>query len=192
MEAKMKKIVQIFIDVIDVINVVIASIASVLFIPLMFLSVYEVFTRRLLGSPTIWSLEVTKFTFVPIVVLAMGYTLLLGGHATIDLFAEKFKSGTRAAVTVIMSLIFLVPSSLIMFINSSRNAAMSWASLERTPSAFNMPIYPIKTILPIGFALLFLAALSCIVKSGYYLAAKEHIESKIIRRLKPAANIKEL
>jgi TRAP-type mannitol/chloroaromatic compound transport system permease small subunit len=188
----MKKIVQAFVDVIDTINVVFASAFSVLFIPLMFLSVYEVFTRRLLGSPTIWSLEVTKFMFVPIVVMAMGYTLLLRGHATIDLFSEKFKPKTAAAVNLVMSALFLLPSSLIMFINSTRGAAMSWASLERTPSAFNAPIYPIKTFLPIGFALLFLAALSWIVKSAYFLAAKEHIESKIIRKLKPAADVADI
>jgi TRAP-type mannitol/chloroaromatic compound transport system permease small subunit len=188
----MKKIVQAFINVIDMINVALASVFSILFIPLMFLSVYEVFTRRLLGSPTIWTLEVTKFTFVPIVVMAMGYTLLLRGHATIDLFSEKFKDKTRAAVETIMAIVFLLPSSLIMFINSSRGAAMSWASLERTPSAFNAPIYPIKTFLPIGFALLLLAAISWIVKNVYFLAAKEHIESKIIQKLRPNTNIKEL
>jgi TRAP-type mannitol/chloroaromatic compound transport system permease small subunit len=188
----MKKIVQFFIDVVDFLNVAIASIASVLFIPLMLLSVYEVFTRRLLGSPTIWSLEVTKFTFVPIVMMAIGYTLLLKGHATIDLFAEKFKPMTKSVVEIIMSVIFLLPSSIIMLINSTRGAAMSWASLERTPSAFNAPIYPIKTLLPIGFALLTLAAISWIVKNAYFVAAKENIESKIIRKLKPSTDIKEL
>lgn len=188
----MKKIIQIFIDVSDALNVFIASIFSVLFIPLMFLSVYEVFTRRILGSPTIWTLETTRFVFVPIVVLAMGYTLLFKGHATIDLFSEKFSDKTKAIVDSITTLIFLLPSSLIMFLNSLKMASMSWASLERTPSAFNAPIYPIKTFMPIGFAILFLAALSWFIKSVYFLAAKEKIESKIMAKLKPTTAIKDL
>lgn len=188
----MKKIIQIIIDIIDAINIFVGSIFSVLFIPLMLLSVYEVFTRRILGNPTIWTLEVTSFIFVPIVVLAMGYTLIHKGHATIDVFSEKFSNKTKAIVDSITILIFLMPAAVVMFINSLKGAQMSWASLERTPSAFNAPIYPIKTFMPIGFALLILAALSWFLKSIYFLAAKEKIESKIIKKLKPSTDIKDL
>ncbi len=188
----MKKIIQVFIDVADSINVILASVTSVLFIPLMGLSVYEVFTRRILGSPTIWTLEMTRFIFVPIVILAMGYTLLAKGHATIDVFSEKFSDKTRAIVDSITIIIFLLPSSIIMFLNSYRGAKMSWDSLERTPSAFNAPIYPIKAFMPIGFAILFLAALSWLLKDIYFLTAKEKIESKIMTKLKPGTDIKDL
>jgi TRAP-type mannitol/chloroaromatic compound transport system permease small subunit len=188
----MKKIIQIYIDITDALNIFIGSIFSIFFIPLMFLSVYEVITRRIMGNPTIWTLEMTSFIFVPIVVLAMGYTLLHKGHATIDVFSEKFSDKTKAVVDSITIAVFLLPSSLIMFLNSLEGAMMSWASMERTPSAFNAPIYPIKTFLPIGFALLFLAALSWFVKSVYFVFAKEQIESKIMMRLKPSTNIKDL
>lgn len=179
----MKKIIQLYINLADALNIYIGALFSVLFIPLMLLSVYEVFTRRILGNPTIWTLETTSFIFVPIVVLAMGYTLLYKGHATIDVFSEKYKDRTRAIVESITTIIFLLPSSVVMYINSLKGAQMSWASLERTPSAFNAPIYPIKTILPIGFALLFLAGLSWLVKNLYFLITKEKVESKILMKL---------
>ncbi len=188
----MKKVIQVFIDVADGINIIIAAIASVFFIPLVGLGVYEVITRRIFGSPTIWTLEMTRFVFVPIVILSIGYTLLVGGHATIDLFSEKFKARTRAIVNTITIILFLLPSSIVMFINSYRATAMSWASLERTPSAFNAPIYPVKTMMPIGFAALILAAVSWLLKNIYFLKAKEKIESKIMMKLKPGTDTEDL
>ena len=188
----MKKIIQGYIDIADAVNIFIGSVFSVLFIPLMLLSVYEVFTRRIMGNPTIWTLEMTSFLFVPIVVLAMGYTLIHKGHASIDVFSEKFKDKTKAVVDSVTIVVFLLPSAIVMFINSLKGAQMSWAVLERTPSAFNAPIYPIKTFLPIGFAILVLAALSWLLKSLYFLKAKEKIESRIMKKLKPGTNINDL
>lgn len=188
----MKKIIQAFINIVDFINIAIGGLFSVFFIPLMGLSVFEVISRRILGKPTVWTLEMTRFIFVPIVMMALGYTLLLQGHATIDVFSDKFSPKLKAIVEVFMTAIFLIPSSIVIFMQSFRGAKMSWAILERTPSAFNVAVYPVKALIPLGFALLTLAALSWFLKNLYFLIKNEKIESKIIVRLNPSTDIKDL
>jgi TRAP-type mannitol/chloroaromatic compound transport system permease small subunit len=143
---------------------------------------YEVFTRLILGSPTVWTFETTRFLFVPLIMLALGFTLLFRGHATIDLFYVKFSSKVRAIVDSITLMVFLFPGSIIMFLNAYKQTSMSWASLERTASAFNVAVYPVKTIVPIGFALLILAGISFLIKNIYFIATNEKLESNIVMR----------
>lgn len=178
----MKKVIQVAINIIDTLNFYAGIIGAVFFIPLTILMVYEVFTRRVLGSPTVWTFETSRFLFVPLIMLALGFTLLFRGHATIDLFYERFSPKVRAIVDSITLVVFLMSASFLMFLNGWKQSSMSWASLERTPSAFNVPIYPVKTFLPIGFALLFLAGLSLLLKNLYFLKTKEQIESNIIAK----------
>ncbi|PKM84373.1 MAG: hypothetical protein CVU86_07645 [Firmicutes bacterium HGW-Firmicutes-11] len=178
----MKKVIKLVINIFDTINFYAGIIGALFFIPLTILMVFEVFTRRVLGAPTVWTFETSRFLFVPLIMLALGFTLLFRGHATIDLFYERFSPKVRAIVDSITLIIFLMSASLIMFLNGLKQSSMSWASLERTASAFNVPVYPVKTFLPVGFALLILAALSVLLKNIYFLATKEEIESNIIAK----------
>ena len=81
----MKKIIRAVVNILDSINFYAGIIGSVFFIPLTLLMFYEVFTRRILGSPTVWTFETSRFLFVPLIMLALGFTLIFRGHATIDL-----------------------------------------------------------------------------------------------------------
>lgn len=178
----MKKIIKAVVNILDLINFYSGLVGSIFFIPLTALMFFEVFTRRVLGSPTVWTFETSRFLFVPLIMLALGFTLIFRGHATIDLFYEKFSAKTQAIVDSVTLVIFLLSGSVIMFLNSFKQTSMSWASLERTASAFNAPVYPVKTLLPIGFALLFLAGISMLLKNIYFLTTKEKLESNIVRK----------
>jgi TRAP-type mannitol/chloroaromatic compound transport system permease small subunit len=178
----MKKIIRAVVNILDSINFYAGIIGSVFFIPLTLLMFYEVITRRILGSPTVWTFETSRFLFVPLIMLALGFTLIFRGHATIDLFYVKFSPKVQAILDTITLTVFLLAGSIIMFLNSLKQTSLSWASLERTASAFNAPIYPVKTLVPIGFALLFLAGISMLLKNIYFLVTKEKLESNIVKR----------
>ena len=149
----LRKTIQFIIDVIDTIAVWTGKIFSVFFIPLMMLMVYEVFTRRILGKPTVWTFEMSRFLFVPLIMMAIAYTHLQGGHANIDLVYEKMSPKVRAIFNVITHFVFMGVSAVIALQDTITQAGMSWASLERTPSAFNAPIYPVKTFMPLATSL---------------------------------------
>src|SRR5512143_63585 len=74
---------------------------------LMVLSCYEVFTRRILHAPTIWTHEILSYFFCGSVLLLMGYTQLYKGHANVDILYERFSPRTKAAIDVICFVFFM-------------------------------------------------------------------------------------
>lgn len=148
---------------------------SWLLLVLMGLAVFEVFTRRVLGKPTIWTFEVSGFTLAAVVMLALGYTLLHKGHVNIDLLYERFSPRTRAIVDIATFIPFLGMFCVVFLFEGTRFAATSWSMLERTPSAFNAAIYPVKTLIPAGALLLTLAAISQLIKNVIFLVKGEQL-----------------
>jgi TRAP-type mannitol/chloroaromatic compound transport system permease small subunit len=139
------------------------------------LSLYEVFTRRLLGKPTIWTHEIIAYCFCGAVLLTIGYTLKYKAHANVDIIYENLSPKTQAILDLITYTIFLGIFAVVLLIEGIEFAATSWAMMERTPSAFNFYIFPAKTLLPVGFLLLFLQMISDIIKRIVFLVKGERL-----------------
>ena len=71
-------------------------IFSVTILVLLVFSCYEVFTRRVLHSPTIWTHEILSYFFCASVMLLMGHTQLHKGHANVDILYARFSPKTQA------------------------------------------------------------------------------------------------
>lgn len=139
------------------------------------LSCYEVFTRRVLHSPTIWTHEILSYFFCASVMLMMGYTQLHKAHANVDIFSERFSPRTKAVVEALTFVCFMGFFTFVFFTDAINFAATSWAMGERTPTAFNAIIYPAKTLLPIGALLLFLQGLADFGKNIVFLVKGERL-----------------
>lgn len=139
------------------------------------LSVFEVFTRRLLGKPTIWTHETLSYLFCASIMLTMAYTLKYKQHVVVDLIYGRLKPKTKAILDVITFVFFLGFFSVIYVWNGTVFAATSWAMLERTPSAFNFYVFPAKTLLPVGVFLLLLQGLSDFLKNIVFLVKGEQL-----------------
>jgi TRAP-type mannitol/chloroaromatic compound transport system permease small subunit len=161
--------------IIEALSEKVGSTVSWVFVALVGLSCYEVFTRRFLGQPTIWTHEILSYIFCASILLLMGYTQLYKGHANIDVFYDAFSKRNQAILDVINFLIFGLPFAAIMLVDGTIFAATSWMMQERTPSAFNAIIYPAKTLIPVGFALLFLQLLVDFTKRVIYLVRGEEL-----------------
>jgi len=142
---------------------------------LMVLSCYEVFTRRVLHAPTIWTHEILSYFFCASVMLLMGYTQLYKGHANVDILYERFSPRTKALIDALTFIFFMGLFSVVFFTDAVNFAATSWAMKERTPTAFNPIVYPAKTILPVGAALLFLQGLADFLKNIVFLVKGERL-----------------
>jgi len=153
----------------------VGSTVSWVFVALVGLSCYEVFTRRFLGQPTIWTHEVLSYIFCASILLTMGYTQFHKGHANIDVFYDAFSKRNKAILDVVNYLLFGLPFTIIMLWDGTIFAATSWMMQERTPSAFNAVVYPAKTLIPVGFALLLLQMLVDFTKRVIYLVKGEEL-----------------
>lgn len=160
---------------IDWISQKVGSVTSWLLLLIVGLSCYEVFTRRFLGKPTIWTHEILGYIFCASILLTMGYTQLHKNHANIDIVYDMLSRRTKAMVDVFTLLVFALFFTLVMLIDGSIFAYTSWAMQERTPSAFNGIVYPAKTLIPVGFALLLLQVVADLIRNVYFLVKGEDL-----------------
>lgn len=126
---------------------------------LMGLAVFEVVTRRLLGNPTIWTFEMSGFLLAGITMLSLAYTQLHYGHVNIDFVYDRLSRRAQAIVNIITFFPFLFLYCYIFLHFGTKFAAKSWSKLETASTAWSPAIYPVKTILPVGAALLLIIGL---------------------------------
>jgi TRAP-type mannitol/chloroaromatic compound transport system permease small subunit len=151
------------------------KIFSWFIVAVILLSVFEVFTRRILGKPTIWTHETLGYLFCASILLTMAYTLRYKQHVSVDLLYERFTPRTKAILDSITFILFMGFFSTIFLWKGIIFAATSWAMWERTPSAFNFYVFPAKTLLPLGVFLLLVQGLSDFIKNIVFLVKGERL-----------------
>jgi TRAP-type mannitol/chloroaromatic compound transport system permease small subunit len=160
---------------IDIFSEWCGRIFSWFIVAVILLSVFEVFTRRILGKPTIWTHETLSYLFCGSIMLTMAYTLRHKQHVAVDLIYGRFTPKTKAILDIITFIFFLGLFSTIFLWKGIIFAATSWAMWERTPSAFNFYVFPAKTLLPIGVFLLLVQGLSDFIKNIVFVAKGEQL-----------------
>lgn len=136
-------------------------------------TVYDVILRYFFGAPTVWAYETTWMIYAAFFVLSGGYTLLHGGHISVDVLFLKLKPRTQALLTAIYLLVLLLPFTIVIIIWSVPWAWHSTVALDCAEHTTWRPyLYPIKWTMPIGFALLALQGISEIIKN-FHAAVKK-------------------
>jgi len=160
---------------IDIFSEWVGKVFSWFIVAIILLSVFEVFTRRVLGKPTIWTHETLSYFFCAAILLTMAYTLRYKQHVAVDLIYARFTPKTKAILDIITFIFFLGFFSFIFLWKGIVFAATSWGMLERTPSAFNFYVFPAKTLLPVGAFLLLIQGLSDFIKNIVFVAKGEKL-----------------
>ena len=137
------------------------KIGSWLAIPLIFIIIFDIVTRRflILGSTKLqemeWHLHAALF------LLVLGYAYLKNAHVRIEIVRDKYSTFTKVIFETIGILIFLIPYTCLViyygidFVNRSFN--MNEVSSALTGLSHR---WIIKSFIPIGMILLLLAKLA--------------------------------
>ncbi len=132
---------------------------------LMILIVIEVFMRRVLNAPTIWSGELQCQAFAICCVIGAGYGSLVKTHVTVDIFIGMLSLKRKMIMELIGYFAFIWPLLIASIYAWFLMASDSWRILERSLySPWQPVVYPLKTILLIGFVLFFLQTVSEVIK----------------------------
>lgn len=150
--------------IIDSISDWVGRIGSWSVIVLMLLVVFEVISRRLFNSPTIWTFETITMIFGFHFMIVAAYALLHKSIVSVDLLYQRLSPKKQAILDLITYAVFFFPFVLGLFYIGIVYAATSWASREVSSSLFAPPLYPIKTVIPVVFALLALQGISEVLK----------------------------
>lgn len=152
--------------VIDRLNETVGTVFGVVITVLVILTVMEVILRRFFNSPTIWSFEVLKQLFALYFMITAAYGLLKKSHVAVDIFTRLLRPRWKAAVSIFNYCLLFFPFCLVGFWYGYIYAAQSWAIREHSWSVFAPALYPVKTVIPITFALLVLQGISEVIKSA--------------------------
>jgi len=107
--------------------------------------------------------EAQWYLFAFVFLLGAPATLAKGAHVRVDAWYGKRSARTRHWIDIAGGVLFLLPFCAFGFFESLSFVERSWALREGSPNPGGLPRYPIKTLVPIAFALLFLQGLAQIV-----------------------------
>jgi TRAP-type mannitol/chloroaromatic compound transport system permease small subunit len=104
-------------------------------------------------------IEAQWYLFSLIFLLGAGYTLKRQGHVRVDVLYETFAPRTRAWIDLVGTLLLLLPFCVFGVVTTWPSVRNSWSVREGSPDPGGLPRYPIKSVILIAFALLFLQGL---------------------------------
>ncbi|POF32681.1 TRAP transporter small permease subunit [Roseibium marinum] len=120
---------------------------------------FEVVARYAFNAPTVWAMEASTLVFGPHFLLAGPYLLHLKGHVAVDIFSEKLQGRAKIASEVFTYLVVAVFAGVFAVV-SWPLAMNSYGMAETSFSAWNPPIWWLKFVVPLSFAMLFAQALA--------------------------------
>ena len=119
-------------------------------------------------SSNAW-LEIQWYLFGAIFLLAAGYTLKHNGHVRIDVLYGRWPSRARAWIDLLGTALFLLPLCTLMVWLSWHGFVESWQRGEVSSDAGGLIRWPVRMLIPMGFALLGLQGISEIIKRVAFL-----------------------
>lgn len=114
-------------------------------------------------SSNAW-LELQWYMFAGIVMLGAPHLLATNGHIRVDLFYSKLSDRQKTWLDLVGLIVFLLPFAGFMAWYSWPWFADAWRINEISPNAGGLIRWPVKLLLPVGFALLALQGISEIIK----------------------------
>ena len=115
-------------------------------------------------------LEIQWYLFAAVFLLCAPYTLQRNEHVRIDVISGRFSARGLAVIDIIGTLFFLLPMVITVMWLAIPLVAESYKINEYSANAGGLLRWPVKILLPIGFALLALQGISELIKRIAFLA----------------------
>lgn len=149
---------------IDRLSLAAAGVAAWLVLICALVSAGNALSRYALDMSSNAWLEMQWYMFGGTVLLGAPRLLCTNGHIRVDLFYAKLNDRQRTWLDLAGLIVFLLPFAYFMVLYSWPWFVESWIQQETSANAGGLVRWPVKLLLPLGFGLLILQALSEIVK----------------------------
>ncbi|MCF8106206.1 MAG: TRAP transporter small permease subunit [Desulfohalobiaceae bacterium] len=145
---------------------------AMLILPMVLVVIYEVVMRYVFNAPTSWGFEATTFLYGLHYMLGFGYALLYNSHVKVDVFVSLLSSKKQTVISLICHLVLFLPVFGLLSYGCITFAWDSIIGLERSWTSWAPPIYPFKSLMALGFIMLWLQGISSILKDIQTLRSK--------------------
>jgi len=114
----------------------------------------------------IWAQELEWHLMAPICLIGMSYALRHGEHVRVDILFANYTERTKYAVDAVAAVLMMVFSLAVIWL-SLAYVGQSWSIGEGTANPGGIDYrYIVKSLIPIGFALLLLQSLAQAIHSA--------------------------
>ena len=161
-----------FSRVIDAMNERLSYVANWFVLLSCLISAGNAFSRYAFGASSNAWLEIQWYMFAGIVMLGTSYTLKKNEHVRVDIVFSNLSTRKQIGVDIFGAILFLLPATLIMAYLSWPIFHNSWMENEVSANAGGLTRWPVKILIPLGFALLSLQGLSELIKRWAMLTGK--------------------
>ena len=154
---------------IDRLNEQVARWVSWLVLAAALISALNASARKAFSLTSNGLLEVQWYLFAAVFLLASGYTLLRQEHVKIDVLLGRFTRRTQVKVEIFGFIAFLLPFVVTVIVLVWPLVIRAYISGEMSPNAGGLIRWPVFALVPLGFGLLGLQALSELIKRFAFL-----------------------
>ncbi|HEY5673105.1 MAG TPA: TRAP transporter small permease subunit [Malonomonas sp.] len=154
---------------IDIFNEKFGFYASYLVLPLIVVVVWEVFMRYAFNAPTSWAFELTVFLYGVHYSFALAYAHKHNTHVAIDVFEARLAEKPRTILRIFTNVVLFMPTIGLLTFHTCVLALNSWQQWEHASSSWGPAVYPLKTLMAIGFILLLLQGLAKLIQDIRFL-----------------------
>lgn len=153
-----------FLSFVDRLSAVVGRTVGWVIVFVMFITVYDVLARRLFNAPVAWAFDVSVQLFALHFMLAAAYAMLHNEHVSINIFTNRLSARARAVVDMFTMTVLFFPFIIVLIIFGWEFAERSWAVRETSWGVVALPLYYIKTVIPITGVLLLLQGFAKFVR----------------------------
>lgn len=149
---------------IDLLNTQIGRLVSWVILIVVLISAANAIVRKLFDTSSNSWLELQWVLFGVVFLMCSPWTLQSNEHVRIDIINNLLPKRARDVIELIGHVFFLLPLTIIVLATSTPFFLRSFRINEQSMNAGGLPQWPAKSLIMIGFALLFLQNLSELIK----------------------------
>ncbi len=157
---------------IDAFNSLFGKLIPWLVLAAVLISALNAISRKAFNLSSNAFLEVQWYLFAAVFLLGGGYTFLMNAHVRIDVLAGRLSMRTRNIIDIVGILVFLLPLCGIMIHLSWPVVSQAYLSGEISQNFGGLIRWPVYALVPLGFGLLGLQALSELIKRIAFLGGQ--------------------
>ena len=110
------------------------------------------------------ALEIQWYLFAGVFMLGVGYVMLKNDHVRIDFISGRFSKRTNAIIDAVGIVVFTIPLAIIMIDLAWPYFMRTYESGEMSQNAGGLIRWPAVILIPVGFGVLLLQAISELIK----------------------------
>ena len=149
---------------VDALSTLIGKFIRWLILASVLISAGNAIIRKVFNISSNGFLEIQWYLFAGVFLLGSGFAFMRNVHVRIDFISGKLSKRTNAIIDILGIVVFIIPLCLIMVWLSWPLFYNAWNTGEMSQNAGGLIRWPAYLLMPVGFGLLLLQALSELIK----------------------------